>query len=194
MANRTRRRAVRPAAVRATARDAASAGLTLIVDSAGAVAGLNLRGDPSRRQGNILKVLPPGALLTVVEDGNLALGKIGMPEQWIQVADQAGARGFVSAPYVRRGDAVFVAADGIRLVVNGDVTSSGGLRLRDAPNASGAVLTLLAAGSELQALDPAAEVNARVGVTGQWLRVQDGQGREGFVAAWYTRVRVDIAP
>lgn len=195
MHKRPRKRSTQRSASPITARDATSAaGLTLVVDNAGAVAGLNLRADPARRQGNILKVLPPGALLSVVENVDIALAKIGKPEQWIQVADQAGARGFVSAPYVRRSDAVFVAADGIRLVVNGDVTSSGGLRLRDAPNAAGAVLTLLPAGSELRALDPAAEVNARVGVNGQWLRVRDGQGREGFVAAWYTRLRIDIAP
>ncbi len=177
------------------ARDATpTSGLFLAVDNAGAVAGLNLRGDPARRQGNVRKVLPPGALLRVLEDADAALGKLGLQERWIQVADQAGAQGYVSAAYVRRSDAIFVEEDVIHLVVNGDVTSSGGLRLRDAPNAAAAVLTLLPAGSELRALNTAAEVNARVGVNGQWLRVRDGQGREGYVAAWYTRIRVDVPP
>ena len=177
------------------ARDAAPAGgLFLVVDNAGAVAGLNLRGDPARRQGNIRKVLPPGALVRVVEDVDAALGKLGRAEQWIQVADPSGAHGYVSAAYLRRSDAIFTEDDVIRLVVNGDVTSSGGLRLRDAPDTAGAIGAVLPAGSELRALDAAAEVNARVGVNGQWLRVRDGQGREGYVAAWYTRIRVDVPP
>ncbi len=194
----SKRRGKRPTQSRSApvrARDTAPAsGLFLVVDNAGAVAGLNLRGDPARRPGNILKVLPPGALLRVIEDVDAALDKLGSPEQWIQVADQAGAQGYVSAAYVRRSDAIFAEDEVIRLVVNGDVTSSGGLRLRDAPTATGTVVALLPAGSELRALDTAAEVNTRVGVNGQWLRVRDGQGREGYVAAWYTRIRVDVPP
>lgn len=195
MVKRARKRSIPRRSSPVLARDGAPvSGLFLVVDNAGAVAGLNLRGDPARRQGSILKVLPPGAPLKVIEDGVAALGKIGQAGGWIQVLDQAGAQGYVSAVYVRRTDAVFANKDVIRLVVNGDVTSSGGLRLRDAPNAGGDVLTLLPAGSELQALDAAAEVNARVGVNGQWLRVRDGQGREGYVAAWYTRIRIDVPP
>ncbi|MEO6061176.1 MAG: SH3 domain-containing protein, partial [Thermoflexales bacterium] len=188
-----RKRLIRSRSSPVPARDAAPASeLFLVVDNAGAVAGLNLRGDPARRPGNILKVLPPGALLKVVEDVDAALGKLGRLEQWIQVADRAGGQGYVCAAYVRRSDAIFAEDEVIRVVVNGDVTSSGGLRLREAPNAAGTVVTLLPAGSELHALDTAAEVNARVGVNGQWLRVRDGQGREGYVAAWYTRIRVEV--
>ncbi len=173
---------------------AAPVTLVLVVDNAGGVAGLNLRRDPERRQGNILKVLPPGVPLRVLEDAAAAAEKIGQPDQWIQVRDSSRAGGYVAAPFVRRSEAVWVDEDVIRLVVMAEVSASGGLRLRDKPDRSGMALALLPAGAVLIALDSPAEVNLAVGVEGSWLSVRDDQGRAGFVAAWYVRVFVNVPP
>jgi hypothetical protein len=36
-------------------------------------------------------------------------------------------------------------------------------------------------------LEPADQTIKKVGVTGQWLNVQDATGRQGYVAAWYVK-------
>jgi hypothetical protein len=40
-------------------------------------------------------------------------------------------------------------------------------------------------GTELICLEPRAMAKAKLGVTGQWINVQDSSGDQGYVAAWY---------
>jgi hypothetical protein len=40
---------------------------------------------------------------------------------------------------------------------------------------------------KLISLEPTNQTIKKVGVTGQWLNVQDQTGRQGFVAAWYVK-------
>ena len=40
---------------------------------------------------------------------------------------------------------------------------------------------------KLISLEPVDQTIKKVGVTGQWLNVQDQSGRQGFVAAWYVK-------
>jgi hypothetical protein len=40
---------------------------------------------------------------------------------------------------------------------------------------------------QLICLEPAKDVIAKVGVTNQWLKVQDSQKKQGYVAAWYVK-------
>jgi hypothetical protein len=40
---------------------------------------------------------------------------------------------------------------------------------------------------KLVSLEPADQTIKKVGVTGQWLNVQDSTGRPGYVAAWYVK-------
>jgi flagellar basal body rod protein FlgF len=39
----------------------------------------------------------------------------------------------------------------------------------------------------LVSIEPANQVIPKVGVTGQWLKVRDASGKEGYVAAWYVK-------
>jgi hypothetical protein len=40
---------------------------------------------------------------------------------------------------------------------------------------------------KLISLEPADQTIKKVGVTGEWLDVQDGTGKQGYVAAWYVK-------
>lgn len=50
--------------------------------------------------------------------------------------------------------------------------------------------------AELIALEPKAQVLAKIGKQGQWIQVQDPTGKQGFVAAWYLSDKKvsDISP
>jgi hypothetical protein len=63
--------------------------------------------------------------------------------------------------------------------------ASAGLRLRDQPNANAVILKVLTPGTPLTVLEPASTVRARIGVTNQWLNVQEPGGTTGYVAAWF---------
>jgi hypothetical protein len=76
----------------------ASVSLTVLVSSQ-ASAGLRLRDRPSEH-GNILEVLKPGTLLTVLEPAITAQAKIGVVNQWLNVKLQGGMTGYVAAWYV----------------------------------------------------------------------------------------------
>jgi hypothetical protein len=39
----------------------------------------------------------------------------------------------------------------------------------------------------LVCIEPASQAISKVGVTGQWLKMRDGNNQEGFVAAWYVK-------
>ena len=76
----------------------ASQPLTVLVSSQ-ASAGLHLRDRPSEH-GNILEVLMPGTLLTVLDPATTARAKIGVVNQWLNVKLPGGMTGFVAAWYV----------------------------------------------------------------------------------------------
>ena len=59
------------------------------------------------------------------------------------------------------------------------------LALRAEPSIGGFLCKRLAAGTELISLEPQAAARGKIGVTGQWLHVQEPDGDQGYVAAWY---------
>lgn len=59
------------------------------------------------------------------------------------------------------------------------------LALRSEPSASGYLWKRMVAGTELICLEPRATAKAKLGVNGQWINVQDPNGDQGYVAAWY---------
>ena len=61
--------------------------------------GLRLRAFPSLA-GTLVGIEKTGALLTVIEPPNSALSKVGIANQWINVRDPNGLRGYVMASYV----------------------------------------------------------------------------------------------
>ncbi len=69
-----------------------------VIDAVGA-GGLRLRAFPSIG-GSLVGIEKAGAFLTVIEPSDSALAKIGDANQWINVRDPNGLRGYVMASYV----------------------------------------------------------------------------------------------
>ena len=67
-----------------------------------------------------------------------------------------------------------------------------GLRLRAQATTASDTLAFEAPGTLLTVLETEASAKPKIGVNGQWIRVQDSSSREGYVAAWY--VEAAVAP
>jgi hypothetical protein len=59
------------------------------------------------------------------------------------------------------------------------------LALRAEPSLSGYLWKRMLMGTELICLEPKATAKTKLGVNGQWIKVQDPNGDQGYVAAWY---------
>jgi len=59
------------------------------------------------------------------------------------------------------------------------------LAMRAEPNIGGYLWKRLLNGTELISLEPKTTAKAKIGVNGQWINVQDPEGDQGYVAAWY---------
>ena len=59
------------------------------------------------------------------------------------------------------------------------------LALRADPSVGGYLWKRMPMGTELLCLEPKATVTAKLGVNGQWINIQDPNGDQGYVAAWY---------
>jgi hypothetical protein len=59
------------------------------------------------------------------------------------------------------------------------------LALRAEPSFSGYLYKRMFMGTELISLEPKADARAKLGMNGQWIRVQDPDGKQGYAAAWY---------
>ena len=60
------------------------------------------------------------------------------------------------------------------------------LALRSEPSAAGYLWKRMLKLTELICLEPKAQAKSKLGVQGQWIQVQDPNGDQGYVAAWYT--------
>jgi Bacterial SH3 domain/Peptidase_C39 like family len=65
------------------------------------------------------------------------------------------------------------------------VTVAAGLRLRSAPTTTSDTVAIEPPGANLRLIEPADVALPKIGVYDQWIKVHDGGGREGYVAAWY---------
>jgi hypothetical protein len=74
--------------------------LTLVVSDAVGSGGLRLRKTPSLG-GALIMVLAAGTRLTVLEPVGKAKAKVGQANQWIQVREPGGNKGYVGAMYVK---------------------------------------------------------------------------------------------
>ena len=59
------------------------------------------------------------------------------------------------------------------------------LALRAEPSVSGYLCKRMLMGTELICLEPKATAKTKLGVNNQWINVQDPNGDQGYVAAWY---------
>jgi hypothetical protein len=139
---------------------------------------------------NTLAILSAGQALTVLEPASQAIPKIGVTNQWLNVADGNGHTGYVAAWYVETNSTPVPTPPqsppaSATLTVLVSSQASAGLRMRDQPNANAIILKVLMPGTPLTVLEPASTARPKIGVTNQWLNVQEPGGTTGYVAAWY---------
>lgn len=162
----------------------------LVAKSVGS-SGLRMRKQASQLSA-LVAVQPAGARLQALDDAATVKSKVGKQSAWLWVKDRQEREGYVAAWLVELDPASATPAapapgtDGPALVVkvNANV-GTGGLRLRAKASTSGAQLKTLAAGTLLTVLEPAAQAEAKIGKTNQWLHVREPGGVQGYVAAWY---------
>lgn len=161
--------------------------LVVYVSSAVGASGLRIRKTASKG-GALVAVEKAGAALTVLEKPQKAKPKIGAAGKWLHVANARGQRGYVAAEFVsasRETPVSFDAAATEEMTVYVSKLAAAGLWLRSAPGLDAPSLKVLPTGAALTVLEGTAE---RVGSYGQWLKVRDAEGEEGYVAAWFLRL------
>ncbi len=162
--------------------------LELEVDSP-AVGYLNVRALPFVGS-PVLTRVDHGSSLGALEDVNVARVKVGWEGQWLWVQTPGGDVGWVAARYTRLLDGTSGEPDGpsqaVFVIVDSPEES---LRLRAGPGTQYEEVTRLAHGTNLRALEDQVIVEQKVGTRGQWVRVQAPDGRTGYCAAWYLKLR-----
>jgi len=148
--------------------------------------GLRVRSQPSLA-GSLVTTIKAGRHLTVLEPASEAGEKIGKQGQWLKVRTADGREGYVAAWYVTLGDAPAAPAGAALTVSISGLVGSGGIRLREGSSTTSVSRKIEPAGTRLMVLEPAATAEGKIGVYGQWLKVRDPQGAEGYVAAWYVQ-------
>jgi len=169
---------------------------------------LALRSEPDRT-GYLWKRMVKGIELTCLEPKATAKAKFGVNGQWINVQDPNGDQGYVAAWYVSDSKDASPAAS--TATVSAPAASSTSkpatttpavklppgamaffpteeLSFRTQPTVSPETLIRRVPVTEmLICVEPANQAIPKVGVTNQWLKVKDGSGKEGYVAAWYVK-------
>jgi len=149
------------------------------------------RGSPSI-SGPLLRRFALNVALKSLEPRADTLAKIGVQGQWLNVQAPEGDQGYVAAWYVSSAEKAAAPAAapapapaaapqpaGFTVKVIEDQ-----LAFRSQPVvATNNLITRFAVGTTLTVTDP--DSNQKIGVNGQWLKVKDATGREGYVAAWY---------
>ena len=161
---------------------------------------LALRAEPSI-SGFLLKRLMMGTELISLEAKSTASAKLGVNGKWIQVQDPNGDQGYVAAWYVsdvkgKPAAPVSTSASTPTESTEKENLPPGALlfvptaqlSLRTEPKvAPETLIRYIPTTEQLISLEPAQQAIPKVGVEGQWLRVRDASGKEGYVAAWFVR-------
>jgi hypothetical protein len=176
---------------------------------------LALRADPNVA-GYLWKRMVAGTELICLEDKATAQAKIGQQGKWIQIQDPAGDQGYVAAWYVALQKGAPPPAQPAAAPAT-TVTITAGTSKPATPTAPAAPIPPLPVGSlalmpteelafrtqpvissdtlirrvppteQLASAETANQILNKVGVQGQWIKVRDGSGKEGYVAGWYVK-------
>ncbi len=165
--------------------------------------GLKLRSKPDATDATILKVLPIGAELKVLETAAEVQRKVGKMYEWLKVADVQNVQGVVAAWYVsivslgaaafgpeaqRQTAAPNFAIGEIPPLILRTVEENVALRAK-AFISPQTLIQRLPLGAELIALGRQDSAAKKLGKAGKWMRVKDIKGNRGYVAAWLLEER-----
>ncbi len=155
---------------------------------------LALRTSPVMTPNTLIERMPIGAKMLVLEDATQARSKIGQNNSWLNVRlDSDGKQGYVAAWFVSLTEEDIPVVPSQPAPTPGPATgglvvyaTTDGLAVRSQPVISNTTLIKrVSQNTPFTVLDPASQAQAKLGVNGQWLHVQDLQGAQGYVAAWY---------
>ena len=155
---------------------------------------LALRAEPSL-SGYLWKRLFKGTELISLESKSTAQAKVGVSGQWINVQDPNGDQGYVAAWYISESKATATPSTPSTSTGTGNLPPGALLfipttqiSLRSQPVvAPETLLRYVSVTEQLIGLEPAQQAIPKVGVDGQWLRVRDASGKDGYVAAWLVK-------
>jgi uncharacterized protein YgiM (DUF1202 family) len=155
---------------------------------------LALRAEPSI-QGFLWKRLMMGTELTSLEPQAAAKPKVGVNNQWVHVQDPNGDQGYVAAWYVSDTKEKPAAPTESASAPAGNLppgallfVPTAQLSLRTQPAVTPETLIrYIPITEQLVSIEPATQAIPKVGVEGQWLKVRDASGKEGYVAAWFVK-------
>jgi hypothetical protein len=167
---------------------------------------LALRAAPSI-SGYLWKRMTAGSELLSLEDATATKAKLGQQGQWVQVQDSTGQQGYTAAWYVS-GSKESPAPVAPQPASTPSTTSAlpasaakvpvppGAMELlpteevafRSQPViANNTLIRRVPPTEKLISLELTDQTIKKVGVTGQWINVQDVTGKQGYVAAWYVK-------
>ena len=167
---------------------------------------LALRADPAVG-GFLWKRVVTGTELVCLEPKATAKAKLGVNGQWINVQDPVGDQGYVAAWYISdaKGQPATPPSGKPADAPAATTTSTPKPAAKLPPGAlvflpteelsfrtqpviaPETLIRRIPPTEQLISIEPANQAIAKVGVTGQWLKVKDGSNKEGYVAAWYVR-------
>ncbi len=125
--------------------------------------------------GEPIGTLSQGDVVEVIESPPLAMEKIGVQDEWLQIRTPSGTEGFTAAWFYTLAD----SPEPPRLFITPD---SERVRIRSAPE-DGDPLAIVRPGDVLKVLDPYQEALSRIGREGEWLYVQSRDEVEGYTNA-----------
>ena len=154
---------------------------------------LALRADPNVG-GYLYKRLLVDTALISLEAKAAAVAKIGQNGQWLQVQDPTGQQGYVAAWYVSQTRSAHPAETATTTTTTTATSmilqpTMADLALRSqmavAPEN---LIKRLSMTEKLTVVEDPALAITKIGKQGQWIKVRDTAGSEGYVAAWYVKV------
>lgn len=157
------------------------------------VDGLALRQQPFIGTDNLISRLAVGMQLGVLDAEAEARPKIGAINQWLHVRDPQGNVGYVAAWYVSLPEQPSPQPPGPTPGTTGQTDDNlivqatvDGLALRTQPVvADNTLIKRLPFDSDFLVLEDVTGATQKLGKVGEWLKVQDVEGDQGFAAAWY---------
>ncbi len=163
---------------------------------------LALRSEPSS-SGYLLKRMVKSTELTSLEPKTTAKAKLDVSGKWINVQDPRGDQGYVAAWYVSetKGGAAPATPTSVSTASGASTTPANDpppgalaffpteeLSFRTQPIiAPETLIRRIPVNEKLVSTEPANQVIPKVGIVNQWLKVQDGSNKQGYVAAWYVK-------
>lgn len=151
--------------------------------------GLRIRSQPDMH-GSIVAILQTGEMVDTLEPEHVVLSRLGSQDQWLHVKTSGGLTGYCAAWLLTDPVALVKTESEDQvplLVIVSDAVGNDRLRLRIHPESIAGTLASEPSGTVLTVLDPQNIARPRLGVYGQWLHVQDPQGTQGYVSAYYVR-------